>query len=252
MFKALGKFWQRLVDWLNQLAGERSMEALGAETNESYDEAQARIMNNMGDAGAKMGVMKLQIGMLNESVATQNSQLQNLLRRMQDMTGDELIAATAERDRRVQTLAKSQAMLQNAQAQLEASVGRQQAAKFMVQDFAMQKQQARLETAMYIQQSKLSNIEEELLKALLGTIGNLQTDLKDHRAEMKERVAAQQGRVEGISQFLDATMTAQGKTQFGQPIILTVEEEAILAQAKRDAGIAEPDETDSSASQAAS
>lgn len=251
MGNALGKLWQRFIDFINKLAGKRSMEALEQETMESYDQQQLRIQEGMTTSGGKIGVMKLQIAIAQESVDNQESQLrkvvQNIASQQTQLAGlsgkslelaqVKLAGLQREQAMRVQSLAKAKAMLIRSEEQLASATNRQEAHKFMAMDHIHQREQARFETAMYSSQDKLNQIEEEMLKAQLASVGAFQTDVKDHRREMRERVAEGQGRIDGLSQYLDAATTATGQRTLGAEVALTSDEQALLDEVMRSVGI---------------
>jgi hypothetical protein len=246
----LKNLWDRIVFRLNKMLGEPSMEQMAKETNDDFDAGQGRIKEGMAESGEKLGIMKLQVAILGQTVEELDRQLRTHLKRMQGLNGLELQAAERERDFRVKTLAKSQGQLAEATAKLERAMGRQNAAKFMAQDFAVQRQMARLETSMYVQEDKLLDIEEELLEAQMSAVGAMSSSIRDHRGKMRERNAGKQGRIEGLEDFLEANMAAQGQAQLGQQVVLSDKEQALLDDAMARAGVTPAQSEDQSAQSA--
>lgn len=230
------EFWAKRHAGIRKRRKNRPIEEKVAETLESYEKSLGLTYQQMGQGGASIGLLKLAVTQAQGWAAASDREVQLATEALKGKEGPALEAAKRNLAFKLQTRTRAHQHLDKAAASLAAGTSRQEAAKFMVQDLAVQQQQAKMEMNLQISESKFNDVEERLLDIQASMFTNIGGGIVDNRKEIEEDLAEQAGRIEGKRAFVDAVQSTTGSVAFGGTVQLSDAEMAAFNKALEDSG----------------
>ncbi len=238
------RLWNRLIYYLNVALGEEPSDMLLQQQTASYQRGIDQTYSQIKHAGGRLSETLTVLATNKSKLSAAETALDRSVKERKKMAEGSQEALF--KDQEIATRAKMVAGLQKLVASMETMINQsrrnQGQAELNFKRLSMQRDLANVEAGMYVDQEEFAKIQEEIANAQLAAAGITKSAgaIRDHRGQLKRRAARAEGRADV------ATRMASDMTGFqGDPVALDADEQAVLDEALRRAGVSPASESKS-------